>query len=105
MSQSWDGQFDVVPAEVSDAGRFVQLTAQELVNGLRAIDADVDRLLRNWTGSSAAAYRAGWDETRKGAETVLESLATLAELLGVVADTHVEVDTQRASNTSSLDLP
>ncbi|WP_446223035.1 WXG100 family type VII secretion target [Nocardia sp. IBHARD005] len=105
MSQSWDGKFDVVPAEVTGAGRYVQLTAHELVNGLRAIDADVSRLLENWTGNSATAYRVGWDETSKGAQTVLEALATLAELLGVVADTHVELDTRRASDTSSLDLP
>ncbi|MFD0363565.1 WXG100 family type VII secretion target [Nocardia sp. GCM10030253] len=105
MSQSWDGKFDVVPAEVTDAGRYVQLTAEELVNGLRSIDADVNRLLENWTGNAATSYRSGWDETRKGAETVLEALATLAELLGVVADTHVDLDTQRAASTSSLDLP
>lgn len=105
MSQSWDGKFDVVPAEVTDAGRYIQLTAQELVNGLRAIDGDVNRLLENWSGNSATAYRVGWDETSMGAQTVLEALATLAELLGVVADTHVELDAQRASATSSLDLP
>ncbi|WP_225728323.1 MULTISPECIES: WXG100 family type VII secretion target [unclassified Nocardia] len=105
MSQSWDGKFDVVPAEVTDAGRYVQLAAQELVNGLRSIDSDVSRLLESWTGSSATAYRSGWEETRKGAETVLQALGTLAELLGVVADTHVSLDTQRAADTSSLDLP
>ncbi|MEU4411722.1 WXG100 family type VII secretion target [Nocardia salmonicida] len=105
MSQSWDGTFDVVPAEVTDAGRYIQLTAEELVNGLRAIDTDVNKLLANWTGNSATSYRSGWDETRQGAETVLEALATLAELLGVVADTHVQLDTQRAVATSSLDLP
>ncbi|MFF5037457.1 WXG100 family type VII secretion target [Nocardia salmonicida] len=105
MSQSWDGQFDVAPADVTDAGRYVQLTAQELATGLRAIDSDVNKLLQSWTGNSATSYRSGWDEARKGAETVLEALATLAELLGVVADTHTDLDTQRAANTSSLDLP
>ncbi|WP_225727126.1 MULTISPECIES: WXG100 family type VII secretion target [unclassified Nocardia] len=105
MTQAWDGRFEVVPAEVADAGRYVQLTAQELVAGLRSIDAEVNKLLENWTGNSATSYRSGWEETRKGAETVLEALATLAELLGVVADTHTDLDTQRAAGTSSLDLP
>ncbi|MEV2224779.1 WXG100 family type VII secretion target [Nocardia vinacea] len=105
QSNSWDGTFDVAPAEVADAGRYVQLTAEELVNGLRSIDADVSKLLENWTGNSATSYRSGWEETRKGAETVLEALATLAELLGVVAETHITLDTQRAASTSSLDLP
>lgn len=35
LSHTWDGQCDVVPAEVTDAGRSVQLTAQDLVSGLR----------------------------------------------------------------------
>ncbi|MGW4768934.1 WXG100 family type VII secretion target [Nocardia sp. NPDC004278] len=66
---SGNGTFDVVPAEVTDAGRYVQLTAEELVNGVRSLDVEITRLLDNWTGSSATAYRAGWDETRQGAET------------------------------------
>ncbi|MEU4414831.1 WXG100 family type VII secretion target [Nocardia salmonicida] len=105
MAQSWDGKFDVVPTGVADAGRYIQLTAQELVSGLSAIDSDVNNLLETWTGNSATSYRSGWDEARKGAEAVLSSLATLAELLGVVADTHTDLDTERAAETSSLDLP
>jgi WXG100 family type VII secretion target len=105
QSDSWDGSFDVVPAEVADAGKYVQLTAQELVTGVRALNSEITRLLENWTGNSATSFRSGWDEARQGAETVLESLGTLAELLGVVADTHTDLDSSRAMNTSSLDLP
>ncbi|WP_067840156.1 WXG100 family type VII secretion target [Nocardia lijiangensis] len=102
---AWDGSFDVVPAEVTDAGRYVQLTAQELVAGVRALDTEITTLLENWTGSSATAFGAGWEETRQGAETVLDSLTALAELLGVVANAHTELDASRAANTNSLDLP
>ncbi|MBF6353636.1 WXG100 family type VII secretion target [Nocardia higoensis] len=100
-----DGTFDVVPSEVSDAGRYVQLTAQELVDGVRTLDTEIGVLLQGWTGVSATAYRAGWEETRQGAQTVLDALATLAELMGVTADTHTQLDTDRATDTSSLDLP
>ncbi|WP_433663193.1 WXG100 family type VII secretion target [Nocardia sp. CA-128927] len=100
-----DPTFEVVPTEVSDAGRFVQLTAEELVAGVRSLDADISRLLETWTGTSASVYRTGWNETREGAQTVLDSLATLAELLGVVGATHTQLDAARAAGTSSLDLP
>lgn len=100
-----DGTFDVVPAEVTDAGRYIQLTAEELVSGFRSLDVEISRLLETWTGNSATAYRAGWEETRQGAENVLDSLATLAKLLGVVATTHTDLDTTRAAGASSLDLP
>ncbi|NKX90516.1 WXG100 family type VII secretion target [Nocardia coubleae] len=82
--QGGDSDFDLVQAEVSDAGTYVQLTAAELIAGVRSLDADISRLLEGWKGSSAAAYRAGWDETREGAQKVLDSLETLAKLLGVV---------------------
>ncbi|MET8778083.1 WXG100 family type VII secretion target [Nocardia sp. NPDC050713] len=107
MTQSSSGEspFDVVPADVTDAGRYVQLTAEELINGVRSLDADITRLLETWSGTSASVYRAGWDEARQGAETVLESLGKLAELLGVVATTHTDLDSGRAANISSLELP
>jgi len=100
-----DGTFDVVPSEVSDAGRYVQLTARELVDGVHTLDTEIGVLLQGWTGVSATAYGAGWEETRQGAQTVLDALAALAKLMGVVADTHVQLDTDRATDTSSLDLP
>ncbi|MBL1079316.1 WXG100 family type VII secretion target [Nocardia sp. 2] len=100
-----DGTFDVVPSEVTDAGRYVQLTAAELVDAVRTLDTEVNNLLEGWTGVSATAYRAGWDEARQGAQTVLDSLKTLAELLGVTADAHTQLDAAWTTNISSLDLP
>ncbi|MET7770012.1 WXG100 family type VII secretion target [Nocardia sp. NPDC005366] len=100
-----DGTFDVVPSEVADAGRYLQLTAQELIDGVRTLDIEIGALLEGWTGVSATAYRAGWEETRQGAQTVLDALTTLAELMGVTADTHTRLDADRAAGTSSLDLP
>ncbi|SUE30002.1 WXG100 family type VII secretion target [Nocardia farcinica] len=84
QSSSWDGSFDVVPSEVTDAGEYVRLTAQELVTGIRALDHEINRLLGTWSGNSATSFRSGWEETRQGAEIVLESLEMLAELLRVV---------------------
>ncbi|MEU4807679.1 WXG100 family type VII secretion target [Nocardia fluminea] len=94
-----------MPAEVTDAGRFVQLAAESLVSGVRSLDADVNELLESWKGSSADAYRAGWDETKQGADLLLDSLSTMADLLGVTSQVLEDHDKARAHATSSLDLP
>ncbi|WP_167837800.1 WXG100 family type VII secretion target [Nocardia altamirensis] len=103
MSES--SEFSVVPAEVSDAGRFVLLTAESLTNGLQSLSADVTALLESWKGTSADAYGAGWAETKHGANTVLEALSAMAELLGVTSQTLGDHDVSRAQQTSSLELP
>jgi WXG100 family type VII secretion target len=100
-------QFVVVPEHVSDAGRYVQETAQTLINGVRSADAEVAGLMSTWRGAAADAYSAGWDETRQGAVAVLEALGDMAELLGVVATEVDALDQTRADvfRPSSLDLP
>ncbi|MBF6124811.1 WXG100 family type VII secretion target [Nocardia brasiliensis] len=98
-------EFAVVPAEVTDAGRFVQLTAESLVNGLRSVGTDVEVLLGSWKGTSADAYRSGWAETKHGADTVLEALSAMAEMLGVTSQVLQDHDQARAQQTSSLELP
>ncbi|WP_459548331.1 WXG100 family type VII secretion target [Nocardia sp. X0981] len=94
----------VVPDHVLDAGKFVQLTADQLVNALRDLDNDIDAVLEVWKGNSATAYRAGWDETKQGAIQVLEALATIAELLGVTTRTFVEQDDNNSQSYPSLNL-
>lgn len=94
----------VVPDHVLDAGRFVQLTADQLVNALRDLDADIGSVLEVWKGNSATAYRAGWDETKQGAVQVLEALSTIAELLGVTTQTFVEQDDSNSQSYPSLNL-
>jgi hypothetical protein len=49
-SQAPTTTFAVVPAEVTDAGRFVQQTAEALVNGIRSADAEVQGLMSTWKG-------------------------------------------------------
>jgi WXG100 family type VII secretion target len=99
--------FTIVPDHVSDAGKYVQQTAETLVNGVRAADTDVQGLMSTWKGTAATAYVNGWDETRDGALDVLEALNTMAELLGVVATECKATDTTNANSVrqSSLDLP
>ena len=99
--------FRIVPDDVADAGKYVQQTAETLVNGVRSADADVQGLMSSWKGRAADVYVTGWDETRDGALSVLDALNTMAELLGVVATEYRATDTTNANTfrQSSLDLP
>ncbi|MFQ6329664.1 WXG100 family type VII secretion target [Nocardia sp. CWNU-33] len=100
--------FSLVPAEVTDAGRYVQQTATALINGIRSADAEVSGLMTSWQGAAATAYLAGWEETRRGAVQILEALHDMGELLGVAVAQVVDLDQARAdvtaSPTFSLDL-
>jgi len=101
--------FEVAPATVSDAGKFVQDTATSLRNGIRSADTEIQILMTTWKGTAARAYLAGWEETKKGALEVLDALAGMADLLGVVAVSYTDIDGRRAADigrvTSSLNLP
>ncbi|MEU2092272.1 WXG100 family type VII secretion target [Nocardia beijingensis] len=109
MSADQTSPLLVVPATVSDAGRYVQDTATELRNGVRMADTEIQALMTTWKGAAARAYLAGWEETKKGALDVLDALAAMAELLGVAAVGYSDVDDRRATDTarvaSSLHLP
>lgn len=72
----------VVPAAVSDTGRFVQDTANSLRGGVQSADTEVTALMATWKGNAADAYSAGWEETKAGALEVLDALATMAERSG-----------------------
>ncbi|ASF10386.1 hypothetical protein CEQ30_26790 [Nocardia brasiliensis] len=97
--------FALVPDEVTDAGRYVQQAAANLIAGLRSGSVEVDGLMTTWHGPAATAYAAAWDETHRAALSVFEALADMAELLGVVVDRSQATDTGTATAVSSLDLP
>lgn len=102
-------QLGLIPAEVSDAGQYVQQTARSMIDGIRRADTEVAGLMSSWSGSAAEAYRAGWEETRAGALQVLEALHDVGELLGVYVAEIDKADTTRAeglaAQAGSLDLP
>lgn len=102
-------EFAVIPAAVTDAGKFTQDTATALRNGIRSTDSEIQALMTTWKGQAAAAYLAGWEETKKGALDVLEALAGMADALGVTAVAFTDIDDRRAADTahvtSSLNLP
>ncbi|MGW4535390.1 WXG100 family type VII secretion target [Nocardia sp. NPDC004340] len=94
--------FHVVADTVTDAGKFVQLTAEELFHEVKSLDAEVNHLLTTWKGNSANHYRHGWEEVRAGAHEVFEALRTMAELLGVSAAVYTDADQGNAGDFLSL---
>ncbi|MBF6088098.1 WXG100 family type VII secretion target [Nocardia cyriacigeorgica] len=96
------GDFAMVPEEVTDAGRYVQQIADSLINGLAALDRDIAALFIHWKGTSAESFAAGWAETKQGADTILEALADMAELLGVTSRTLDDQDRVLAGTTHTL---
>ncbi|MEU3014952.1 WXG100 family type VII secretion target [Nocardia asteroides] len=99
---STSSDFALVPDEVTDAGRYLQQVAESLINGLTSLDTDIVTLLSNWRGISADSFSAGWTETKQGADTILDALAAMAELLGVTSATLDDQDRAQAAATSAL---
>lgn len=87
----------VVPAEVADAGAFVQQTADALIGGIRSADTEVQDLMATWKGPAADAYLVGWEEVRQGAMDTLQALSSMADLLGVTAATFDRTDQDNAA--------
>ncbi len=100
--------FEVVPAAVSDTGKFVQDTAQTLISAVRSTNTEVQGLTSTWKGTAASAYAHGWEEVRQGAVEALEALKTMAAALEVTARGFDALDHQHAEAqsriTSSLNL-
>ncbi|MGV9617187.1 WXG100 family type VII secretion target [Nocardia xishanensis] len=97
--------FAIVPAEVTDAGVYVEQVATSLINGLNSLDREVASVLDNWKGAAADAFGDGWAGAKDGAATVLDALVAMGELLGVASKAIADQDISNATNVSSLDLP
>ncbi|WP_305779822.1 WXG100 family type VII secretion target [Nocardia nova] len=95
-------EFALVPEHVRDAGQFVQQTAHALISGVRSADTEVQGLMATWKGSAADSYLTGWEEARQAAVDVLETLQTMAELLGVVIESFEGVE---SGNSAALASP
>ncbi|WP_342801627.1 WXG100 family type VII secretion target [Nocardia sp. No.11] len=94
-----------MPDEVTDAGQYVQQVAESLINGLTSLDTEITALLNSWRGTSADTFSEGWTETKVGADSVLDALSIMAELLGVTTKTLEDQDVSNAAATSAAVSP
>ncbi|MFF0455025.1 WXG100 family type VII secretion target [Nocardia africana] len=95
--------FSVVPEQVRDVGIYIRGLAETLSGALDSAAKDVAELLNgNWTGDYADEFSEGWTEVHDGGRQIFGALATMAEKLGVTAETFQSVD---ADSAAALNIP
>ncbi|NKY88225.1 WXG100 family type VII secretion target [Nocardia veterana] len=95
--------FSVVPEQVRDVGIYIYGLADTLSSALDSAATDVAELLNgSWTGDYADEFSEGWSEVHDGGRRIFQALATMAEKLGVTADTFRSVD---ANTAAALNIP
>ncbi|MBF6278619.1 WXG100 family type VII secretion target [Nocardia nova] len=95
--------FSVVPEQVRDVGIYIYGLADTLSGALNSAGEEVAELLNgSWTGDYADEFSEGWTEVHDGGRQIFAALATMAEKLGVTAETFQSVD---ANNAAALDIP
>ncbi len=89
--------FSVVPEQVRNVGTYIYGLADTLSGALDSAATDVAELLNDsWTGDYADEFSEGWDDVHDGARQIFAALTTMAEKLGVTAETFATVDQNSA---------
>jgi WXG100 family type VII secretion target len=95
-----DEALGVSPEELRRVSGAVSSTADELIQGLRSLDADVSGFVGGgWTGLSSGSFAQSFWRWHEGAIEVHAGLAEMAELLRTAAG-----DYQRQDDASAAEL-
>ncbi|MBF4998430.1 WXG100 family type VII secretion target [Nocardia sp. BSTN01] len=95
--------FSVVPAQVRDVGTYVYGLAETLSGALDSAAEEVAELLNSsWTGDYADEFAEGWHEVEDGGRQIFSALTSMAEKLGVTADTFATTD---EASAAALGIP
>nr|WP_067808299.1 WXG100 family type VII secretion target [Nocardia beijingensis] len=96
----------VVPNEVRALGNYVYSIADALRTALDSAGRDVAALTSSgWVGAAANGFSEGWGEVESGGQQLFAALTTMAEKLGVTAETYAQRDQATAVEFVRLDLP
>lgn len=96
----------VVPDEVRALGNYVYSIADALRTALDSAGRDVAALTSSgWVGAAANGFSEGWGEVDSGGQQLFAALTTMAEKLGVTAETYAQRDQTTAGEFVRLDLP
>ncbi|WP_327151325.1 WXG100 family type VII secretion target [Nocardia sp. NBC_01329] len=82
---------------MADAATFLRQIASTIGDGFRRMDAEIDGMTY-WGGPAAQAFTTGWQEASAGAVTLLSSLESMADLLGVQSSEFASVDENLATD-------
>lgn len=85
----------IVPAEVSDLGKYAYDLAGILRNVLRKACTEVDNV--NWSSTASDSFLTGWKDCQDGGEKTIDALSTMAESLGITASNIGVQDNQFAT--------
>ncbi|MEU4813740.1 WXG100 family type VII secretion target [Nocardia fluminea] len=95
----------VVPDEVRALGNYVYSIADALRTALDSAGRDVSTLTSGgWVGAAADGFSEGWADVQSGGQQIFTALTTMAETLGVTAETYTQTD-QSTAGLLRLDLP
>ena len=95
-----DGVLGVTPGQLRRVSGDISASADELVQGLQNLDADVSGFVGSgWTGLSSGSFAQSFWRWHEGAMEVHAGLAEMADLLRAAADGY-----QRQDETSAAAL-
>ncbi|MBO0856123.1 MAG: WXG100 family type VII secretion target [Nocardia sp.] len=98
----------VAPQQVHDVGVYLYELAETLSSALNSAGKDVSELLNgSWSGDYADEFGRGWTDVHEGGQRVFAALSSLAEKLGVTAESFTATDQGNAAGLgqpSFLDL-
>ncbi|WP_067570112.1 WXG100 family type VII secretion target [Nocardia acidivorans] len=99
------GSLFVVPEDVQALGRSALDIAETMRSALKSAGREVDSLTTTgWTGTAATSFGTGWGECSDGGHRIIDALTTMADQLGVTAETYVGHDLLSADQFTNLDL-
>ncbi len=94
-----DGVLGVAPEELRRVSGAVSSTADELIQGLQALDAEVSGFVGSgWTGMSSGSFAKSFWHWHEGAMEVHTGLAEMAHLLSTAADGYQRRDDASAES-------
>ncbi len=95
--------FSVVPDQVRDVGTYIYGLADTFSGALDSAAKEVAELLNgNWTGDYADEFSEGWTDVHDGGRQIFAALTTMAEKLGVTAETFANTD---QASADALGIP
>lgn len=86
------GEIRVQAATMTSSAAALRELAQTVISAVRDMDSQVSGLEASWRGPAASAFTTGWTESRDGAVSVLTSLESMADLLGLQAEEFDQLD-------------
>jgi WXG100 family type VII secretion target len=91
------GRFRVRTAQLADIVEQISRFDQHLESALADVDAEVNRLHANWTGTAADEHRAAHEKWKRGTDEMRAALATMRRIAQTACENYTDAATANAS--------